>query len=395
MCANTLYLLYKYYMYNNTCLLNMKAKARAADIQKIVENFLISGEVETSGLNYGSGHINDTYCLYNKQPHEPNYLLQRINHHVFKDVSALTDNIYLVLNYLKKKMQLLQQRDLQVLELIPAKNKMLYHKDEDGNYWRMYVFIKDSKSFDIVETEQQAEEGGRAFGQFQALLSDMNASLLSETIVDFHNILFRLDNFNKALKENKANRAANVQEEIDFILARVTQMRRIYDMGQQGLLPKRITHNDTKFNNILFNQQDKAICVIDLDTVMPGYVAYDFGDAIRTIINTAAEDEADLSKIKLNIPLFEAYTKGYLAEAGKFLTANEVKSLLLGVFLLPYMQAVRFLTDYLEGDHYFKIAYPEHNLVRTKAQLHLLKQLEEHEAELQEIISTYSIYKLK
>src|SRR5690606_9000591 len=178
----------------------------------------------------------------------------------------------------------------------------------------------------------------------------------------------------------------SAQDILDYIFDREERMRTILDMAQRGELPLRITHNDTKFNNVLLDQEDNVQCVIDLDTVMPGYVAYDFGDAIRTIINSAAEDEADKTKIVLNIPLFKAYAEGYLSEAKEFLTEAETASLLHGVFLLPYMQAVRFLTDYLEGDTYYKIHYPEHNLVRTNAQLKLVQELEKHESELVEIL---------
>ncbi|HET8827910.1 MAG TPA: aminoglycoside phosphotransferase family protein, partial [Pelobium sp.] len=243
-----------------------------------------------------------------------------------------------------------------------------------------------SISYDLVESPKQAFEGGEAFGRFQLMLADMDPALLTETLVNFHNVTFRLANYKKALGADIANRAKDVSEEIALIKEHEEWMCSLYKMGEDGLLPKRITHNDTKFNNILFDKNDNVICIIDLDTVMPGYVAYDFGDAIRTLVNTAEEDEADLSKINVNMPLFKAYTDGYLKEAVNFLTKDELKSLYYAVFLFPYMQAVRFLTDYLQGDTYYKIAYAEHNLVRTKAQFKLFNELYAQKEEISKVL---------
>ena len=207
-----------------------------------------------------------------------------------------------------------------------------------------------------------------------------------EILPNFHNIDFRLDNLYDAIKSNHAGRVDQVIDILEFIKVREVSMRTILRYAQSGKLPLRITHNDTKFNNVLLDENDNVQCVIDLDTVMPGYVAYDFGDAIRTIINSAAEDEKDLDKIVLNIPLYQAYTEGYIYEAKDFLTNEEIESLWYGVLLLPYMQAVRFLTDYLNGDTYYKIHYIDHNLVRTRAQVKLVKELEKNELELKQIL---------
>lgn len=207
-------------------------------------------------------------------------------------------------------------------------------------------------------------------------------------IPDFCHIGSRLDAFYVALAEDKAGRKASIKDEIQFIQGREKKMYTILEMAERGELPLRITHNDTKFNNVLLDENDRSKCVIDLDTVMPGYVAYDYGDAIRTIINRSSEDEVDLTKVTLNIPLFEAYTRGYFEEAQAFITAAEVESLLHGAFLFPYMQGVRFLTDYLNGDTYYKIQHPEHNLQRTRAQLKLVSEMELHASELKSIIDT-------
>jgi len=359
----------------------------AATFLPIVDFFSIDGQpirIEP----FGSGHINDTYKIYTHADEKPNYMLQRINTNVFRNVDHLMNNIDVVCKHIKEKLRPDEEKKIEdrVLTPIPTKEGKFYHKDGDGNYWRVFILIEGTKTYDIVETTQQAEEGGKAFGQFQAMLADLNPHDVYEVIPNFLNIASRLKDFKEALDKNSANRALAVQGEVDFILERENKMNTILSMAAKSQIPLRITHNDTKFNNVLLNSKDEAQCVIDLDTVMPGYVAYDFGDAIRTIINRAAEDEADLEKVKLNIPLFEAYTKGYLKMAQHFLYPMEVKSLVDGVLLLPYMQMVRFLTDYLNGDTYYKINHPQHNLQRTRAQMKLVSEIEQHEFLLRDIV---------
>ncbi len=359
----------------------------AYNFDGILSNFDI--QIDTKSIKaYGSGHINDTYFIKNKQPNGPDFLLQRINDYIFKDVAGLMRNLELVIGHLKQKMLLLPGKNLNanVLTLVNCKNGETYFKAEDGNNWRLFHFLSNTRSYDVVTTAQQAQQGGMAFGSFQNLLSDLDPALLIQTIPDFLNIEKRLKDFNLAIQIDSCGRVNQVTSEIDFLLERSTGMLEILQSGKAGKLPLRITHNDTKFNNVLLDQADNFQCVIDLDTVMPGYVAYDFGDAIRTIINKAAEDEADLDKIQLNIPLFKAFTQGYLSETHQFLTKEEVKSLIKGVFLLPYMQAVRFLTDYLQGDVYYKTDFALHNLQRTFAQIQLVKMLEKHTIELRQII---------
>ncbi len=356
-------------------------------IVSLVSKFKIDTEI-ASIKPFGSGHINDTYRITNSDPNGPDYLLQRINHHVFRDVPLLMNNLLLVLGHLKKKLELIPgaNPENETLTLVETRNNQAYFKDDDGNFWRVFHFLKGTKCYDLVETEKQAFEGGKAFGRFQALLSDLDTSLVKDTIPNFHHIGSRLNKLQQTIDADAVGRVKLVLPEIDFIKLRTDKMSEILAMGKAGILPLRIIHNDTKFNNVLLDSDDNAQCVIDLDTVMPGYAAYDFGDSIRTIINTAAEDEPDLNKIGLNIPLFEAYAQGYLQEAIGFLTETGVDSLIKGVLLLPYIQAVRFLTDYLDGDHYFKIHTPHHNLQRAKAQLTLVKKLEKSQEELQQII---------
>lgn len=360
---------------------------KAAEFLPMVDFFAIRGKA-ISIEPFGSGHINDTYRICTDMEDGPNYMLQRINNHVFKNVEHLMQNISLVCNHIKNKLASAKVAHIEdkVLSPIPTKAGKLFFKDDQSNYWRIFILIENTKSYDIVETVQQAREGGRAFGEFQAMLSDLNPLDVHEVIPNFLNIASRLRDFKVAVDKNVVNRVSEVLPEIHFIQERENKMNTILNMAAKSQIPLRITHNDTKFNNVLLNQEDKAQCVIDLDTVMPGYVAYDFGDAIRTIINSTAEDEIDLNKIKLNIPLFEAYTKGYLETAHHFLYPMEINSLVDGVLLLPYMQAIRFLTDYLNGDTYYKINHPNHNLQRTKAQVRLVIEIEKHEELLRNIV---------
>ena len=358
---------------------------RSDHFSQILSNFCI--ESTTLIKPYGSGHINETFYVKNAKEDGADYLLQRINHHVFKDVPALIENIRQVTAHLRKKLEDIpgSQIDKEVLTLVPTTDQQFYYQDHDGNYWRMYHFL-DTNSYDILKTEQQAYEGGKAFGKFQALLVDLDTALIAETIPNFHNIKIRLERFSKSVHDDVANRVKEVMPEIAFIQKRMEDMEGALTRNNAQGLPLRTIHNDTKFNNVLLDKNDHAQCVIDLDTVMPGYVAYDFGDAVRTIINTAAEDEEDLDKINLNISLFKSYAQGYFEEARNFLTDAETESLLTGVFLITYEQTVRFLTDYIDGDVYYKIRFPQHNLQRTRAQLHLLKRLEASRGILKEIM---------
>jgi len=359
----------------------------------LASQFDIEGKVLDVSA-FGSGHINDTFKVVTDMPAATRYLLQRVNHHVFKDVEAVMGNIQRVTDHLKTRYAAESaggnHPNRRVLTLIPTTANEPYYRDEQHNFWRMFVLLDETRSYDIVESPQQAREGGRAFGQFQRMLADLDVGLIHEVLPDFHHIGNRLAQLSRAVVADTARRVKLVRPELAFIDARKQRMHAILDLAAQGRLPVRITHNDTKFNNVLLDANDRAQCVIDLDTVMPGYVAYDFGDAIRTIINRAAEDEADLKKVCLNIPLFEAYTEGYFEEAHHFLTGDEIASLMEGVLLFPYMQAVRFLTDFLEGDHYYKVYHASHNLQRTRAQLKLVDELEAHEQALRAIVARVS-----
>lgn len=363
----------------------MSNKTPDLNFQHIIANFNIEGDI-LKVKPFGSGHINDTFLVKTSAGGRSEYLLQKINHFVFKDIVGLMSNMNVITDHLKEKVRNTGDPDKEVLTPVKCNNGKYYCQDNDGNYWRMTYFLENTRSYDVVTTGQQAYQGGVAFGRFQRLLCDLDPGTLVHTIPDFLNMQKREDDFRIAIANDVADRAEKVKTEIDFLLSRAGVMKEILEMGKAGLLPLRITHNDTKFNNILFDKDDHVQCVIDLDTVMPGYVAYDFGDGIRSIINTAAEDEKDLDAIQLHIPLFAEFTKGYLSQTIYFLTEQELNSLIKGVLLLPYMQAVRFLTDYLNGDIYYKIQFEEHNLQRTNAQIQLLRMLEAKKTELTGII---------
>lgn len=364
------------------------------EARKVTNGFNLGDEI-IDIERFGSGHINETFKVTSQNGSVKSYLLQKINHHIFNDVDGLMNNINIVTNHLKSIYSTIGlDGEKHTLTIIPTKSGSLYCQDDKGDFWRVFILIEGTKSYDIVETTKQAFSGGQAFGKFQKQLSTLDANKLVEVLPNFHNIDFRMSNLRTAIEKDNVGRLAlpEVQAILNYIFDREERMRRIITMSKNNELPLRITHNDTKFNNVLLDHEDNVQCVIDLDTVMPGYIAYDFGDAIRTIINSAAEDEKDLDKVVLNIPLFQAYAEGYLSEAKDFLTEKEIESLWYGVLLLPYMQAVRFLTDYIDGDLYYKIHYTDHNLVRTKTQIKLVQELEAHEEELLSILEDALVF---
>jgi Ser/Thr protein kinase RdoA (MazF antagonist) len=332
---------------------------------------------------FGSGHINDTFKI---ETEGMNYLLQRINHSIFKDVEGLTDNFLKVTEHIREKLNS-SNTTMQTLKLYPDQSGSYFLRDEEGNYWRLLDFIEDSSSYDLVENKTIAYEGGKAYGQFVKMLSDFPAEILVETIPQFHDINFRLANFRKAVKNDSAKRVAESKAEIDFIEARAEEMKQIIRLGEKGKIPLRVTHNDTKINNVLFNKAGKGICVIDLDTVMPGYIHYDFGDSIRTFTNTADEDEADLTKVGMDPDYYAAFTKGFLEKTRAILTEEELNTLAFSAKLMTYIIGLRFFTDYLEGDVYYKTKYPEHNLTRAKTQFKLLESMEEQFSFMQDCIA--------
>lgn len=340
------------------------------------------------GEPYGSGHIHDTFRIETAEKEKDDYILQRLNNKIFKNIPELQNNIERVTIHLRNKLKEIKGSDIkrECLSLIPSHDGKTWLCDTDGNYWRMYIFISNHRSYNVVDSPDKAYEGGKAIGRFQAMLADMPGEPLFETIPWFHNIEKRLDTFNLKILENPLGRTQYIGDDIRDVLVRAEEMKIILRLGNEGKIPLRITHNDTKFNNILLDENDKALCVIDLDTVMPGYVHYDFGDAIRTAANSASEDETDLSKIKMDINLFEAYAKGFLSESGNTMNDTEKEYLAFAPRLITYTIAVRFLTDYIDGDNYFKVHHEHHNLQRARAQLRLVKSMEEQYEEMKTII---------
>jgi Ser/Thr protein kinase RdoA (MazF antagonist) len=344
--------------------------------QFCAENRIISVEP------FGNGHINDTLKIITDNKEKPEYILQRINHHIFTDVDMLQNNIRIVTSHIRSKLAERGETDTdrKVLTFLPAKDGKFYYFD-GSSYWRLCLFIPRSRSYETI-TPELSYRAGKAFGDFQSMLADIPEGQLGETIPQFHNMEFRLRQFQDALKADKAGRAAEAGELIREIQKRAGAMCIQEDLYRKGKLKKRINHCDTKVNNVLFDENENVLCVIDLDTVMPGFVLSDMGDFIRTGANTGAEDDENLNNVSLNMDIFKAYARGYMEAAHNFLTPREITLLPYGGRLLTYMQTVRFLTDYLNGDTYYKIHHPRHNLQRTLAQFKLLQSIEAHAEEM-------------
>ena len=341
---------------------------------EIVRAFCVEGAV-TAVEPLGKGLINDTYRVKTLEADKPDYVLQRINHHIFSDVELLQHNIEVVTNHLRRKMQEAGSDDIdrRVLRFMPTVSGKTYHFDGE-NYWRMSVYIADSLVCDEV-TPRSSYDCGRAFGHFEQQLTDLDEPL-GETIPDFHNMELRLSQLRQAVVDDRVGRVKEVAKELALIENHADEMCLSERLHRQGLLPKRICHCDTKVNNMLFDRSGQVLCIIDLDTVMPAYVFSDYGDFLRTAANSQPEDSPELDSITFRWDIFEAFTQGYLESTASFLTPVEREHLPFAVALFPFMQAVRFLTDYLNGDTYYKIRYPEQNLVRTRNQLCYFQQVE-------------------
>jgi Ser/Thr protein kinase RdoA (MazF antagonist) len=349
------------------------------DAVAIARKFSLTGEV-LSATPYGSGHINDTYKVDVKPSGGPcRFILQRINHHVFRRPDELMANVERVCAHAYAKLRQAGDpaADRRTLRLIPTLSGHAWHVDEAGNRWRCYHFIEGATGHDVVRSPQQAYAAAKSFGAFQALLADLPGGRLHETIPDFHHTPSRFARFQQALAQDAHGRAAGSVPEIAFALARTHEISVVVDGLRDGTLPERVTHNDTKLNNVLLDDvTQEGVCVIDLDTVMPGSVLYDFGDLVRTSTSPAAEDETDLSKVRMQLPMFGALVKGYLEAADGFLTPREKQLLPFAGKLITFEIGLRFLTDWLEGDTYFKIKRPTHNLDRARTQFKLVESIE-------------------
>ena len=347
-----------------------------------IKGTAISHEVVTGG------HINSTnLVIFDEDGVIKKYLVQGINTHVFRNPENLMDNIVSVTQYLKEKIREAGGNpERETLTFLPAKDGNYYYYYND-KCWRIYNFVDNAYTLNLIENETVFENAGRSFGMFQRHLSDYPMHNLHETIKDFHNTPKRLDNLKKSIEADVKGRAASVEAEIKFALDRTDDAKYVLDLHKEGLIPLRVTHNDTKLNNILFDEDtNEGICVIDLDTIMPGLSLYDFGDAIRFGGNTTYEDDDNLDNVKISVELFEAFARGFLSSCAKALTKTEVDCLAFSAKLMPFECGVRFLTDYIDGDVYFKTKYPEHNLVRARNQFKLVEEMEKHMDEMNAII---------
>ena len=358
------------------------------DISAVLSQFDIPG-LFVSAEPYGTGHINDTYKVAANQSGTPvNYIFQRINHNVFKQPELVMENMERVCSHLGKACRQ-ENNPRGFINLIRSVDGKAFARDNEGNYWRAYCFIENACTYDIVKSPEQAFLAASAFGNFQCKLVDIPGERLNDTIVNFHNTPWRIGNLEQAVKENKAGRLHLVQKEVDFILSRKAECSTLIDLNAKGEIPERITHNDTKLNNVLLDEQNgSAVCVIDLDTVMPGLVHYDFGDMVRTATSPALEDEKDLSKVFMQFDMFEGLLRGYLSSAAGFLTPAEKHYLPFSGKLITLEIGSRFLTDFLEGDVYFKVHREGHNLDRCRTQLKLVASIEEQYGKMMQLLES-------
>jgi hypothetical protein len=359
--------------------------SKGYDLSEVAGHFEFNGKFLLA-QHYGSGHINETYCVTLAQGNtQTRYILQRINRNIFKNPLALMENVQRVTAHLNRKLNGQHDARRRVLTLIPTRDGAAFWHDAQGNYWRAYIFIGDARTYDAVESPRQAFEAARAFGQFQKMLADLPAPRLHDTIPDFHHTPKRFATLEKTVETDPCNRAALAGLEIDFAL----RHKALTGVLLNSKLPERVTHNDTKFNNVMLDDiSGEGICVIDLDTVMPGLALYDFGDMVRTTTSPTKEDEGDLSKVEMQFSMFEALVRGYLASAADFLTPAEKRLLPASGKLITFEIGIRFLADFLAGDTYFKIHREGHNLDRCRTQFKLVESIEQQETRMNKLIES-------
>ncbi len=356
-------------------------------MSNLLSEIAIAFGIDVDLKSYGNGHINDTYIIEG----DPKYILQRINTAIFKHPEEVMHNIVGVTELLREKL-LATGGDAQreTLTVVRTLNGESFYRCGDGSCFRMYRYVEGSIGYEQVECKEQLYEAARTFGRFQRMLVDYPTDRLFETIPKFHDTESRLSDFRQAVLDDRMGRRASVENEIAFVLSRAADASVVLDGIRTGAIPIRVTHNDTKLNNVLFDvETGKGLCVIDLDTVMPGSLLYDFGDALRFGASTGAEDETDLDKIHFDLDLFDAFTKGFLEELGDTLTPAEAELLPFSAKLMTYECGMRFLGDYLNGDTYFKIHREHHNLDRARTQFKLIADIETKLDAMKEIVQKY------
>lgn len=353
-------------------------------LKHVGEQFAFEGTVlEIRQL--GEGLINDTFFV-ETQGEAPNYILQRKNRHIFRFIPEMMENIRQVTEHLKKKITAQGGDPLrEALTLTPTRDGKLFFQDADGEYWAACLFIEDTITYERADSLELAYQGGKGIGRFQSMLSDLTAPL-ADTLPGFHNMRYRFEQWDEILRRDPAGRKAALTEEIGWIESRRPEMMAFWALVENGEIPKRVTHNDTKISNILFDLKGDVLCVIDLDTVLGSTCLNDFGDAIRSYTNTGDEDDKELSRVSMSLPVFESYTAGYLSETRTFLQPSEREYLAFSARFITFEQVLRFLMDYIDGDNYYKIKYADHNLVRTRAQYQLLLSMEAQYEAMQEIV---------
>jgi hypothetical protein len=356
------------------------------DVAALSRQFQILGEY-LGAEPFGSGHINDTYrATYDQGGLKVHYIHQRINHDIFKNPMAVMENIQRVTDHIRKSLKGQPDVSRRVLTLIPTRKGDVLYRDQQDNFWRTYVFIERAQTYDVVESTAQAFEAAKAFGQFQKLLADLPTPRLHDTIPDFHHAPKRFATLEKAIAADAVGRVKLAAREIDFALRHKPITGVLLDLQQQGAIPERTTHNDTKFNNVMLDDSThEGICIIDLDTVMPGLALFDFGDMVRTTTSPALEDEKDLTKVTMLFPMYEALLRGYLSTAGEFLNKAEKQHLAFSGKLITFVIGIRFLADYLAGDVYFKVHREGHNLDRCRTQFKLIESIEEQESKMEKL----------
>lgn len=356
------------------------------ELKSVLNKFTEAKDYQISP--FGNGHINETFLARHIDKSNSDLVLQKINHEIFRDIEGLMNNIILVTDHIKGKLMNNNCNDphKKVLSFNLSKDGKYFYKDQSGDFWRCCNYIERSVTYEIIENESIAFKAGQIIGQFMNHLSDFDAGKLTETIPKFHDLEWRWENFKSSLHRDAVQRSEEIKSEIKFAEEKYPELVQITRFLKSGKLPIRVTHNDTKLNNILFSEDNDALCLIDLDTVMPGSLLHDFGDAIRTSCNTANEDEQDLTKISLNLSNFKQFSQGFIEATSGFIKESEKNLLVISTKFMAFIMGLRFLTDYIDGDIYYKTDYKEHNLVRCRAQFKLLTCIQENQSYMEQIV---------